>query len=94
MKPKASSESTEEVPVKLFTVEPGGAQNVPLCTAYDEDIFVKPSDTRQVKTFCFGALLAPSEGGVFHQLHGYVPPPGGWFLGRFGLNGMDFYFGL
>ena len=93
MKPKASSESTEEVPVKLFTVEPGGAQNVPLCTAYDEDIFVKPSDTRQVKTFCFGALLVPSEGGAPSATR-VCASPWGWFLGRFGLNGMDFYFGL
>lgn len=79
MKPKASSESTEEVPVKLFTVEPGGAQNVPLCTAYDEDIFVKPSDTRQVKTFCFGALLVPSEGGCSISYTGMCLPLGGGF---------------
>ena len=50
VKRKASSVSMEEVPVKLFTVEPGGAQNVPLYTAYNEEFFVKPSDTRQVKS--------------------------------------------
>ena len=43
VKRKDSSEST----VKLFTVEPGEAQNVPLYAAYNEELFVKPSNTRQ-----------------------------------------------
>ena len=46
VKRKASSESTEELPVKLFTVEPAGTQNVPLYTAYNEELFVKPSDAK------------------------------------------------
>lgn len=45
VKRKLSSASTEKVSSKLFTVEPGGAQNVPLQVAYKEEIFVKPSDT-------------------------------------------------
>ena len=46
VKRKLSSSSTEKVSSKLFTVEPGGAQNVPLQVAYKEEIFVKPSDTK------------------------------------------------
>ncbi|XP_068698299.1 intermembrane lipid transfer protein VPS13C-like isoform X1 [Montipora foliosa] len=44
VKRKASSEAGGQLAMKLFSVEPGGAQNVPLQTAYNEDIFVKPSD--------------------------------------------------
>ena len=46
MKRKASSEAGGQLAMKLFSVEPGGAQNVPLQTAYNEDIFVKPSDNK------------------------------------------------
>lgn len=32
--------------LKLFTLEPGEAKNVPLYTAYKDELFVKPSNTR------------------------------------------------
>lgn len=40
-----SKESPGSV-LKLFTVEPGEAKNVPLYTAYKDELYVKPSNTR------------------------------------------------
>ncbi|KAL9969256.1 hypothetical protein ACROYT_G021452 [Oculina patagonica] len=41
---KESSDSNEEHNVKLFTVESSGVQNVPLYEAYNDQLYVKPSD--------------------------------------------------
>ncbi|KAJ7363709.1 Vacuolar Protein [Desmophyllum pertusum] len=46
VKRKESSESKEDPFVKLFTVEPSGTMYVPLYTAYNEELFVKPSGTK------------------------------------------------
>lgn len=43
---KESSESTEEHYVKIFTVGPSDVQNVPLYEAYNEQLYVKPSDAK------------------------------------------------
>lgn len=43
---KESSESKEEHYVKLFTVESSGVQNVPLYEAYNDQLYVKPSDAK------------------------------------------------
>ena len=45
---RESSEAKEDRDVKLFTVEPSGVENVPLYEAYNEQLYVKPSDSRSV----------------------------------------------
>lgn len=45
VKRRDSLESGEDHPFKLFSVESGGVQNVPLHTAYNEELFFKPGGT-------------------------------------------------